>query len=149
MNKLRGFTILEMVVVIGIIGVIGTAGLSSYSAVQKKARDSRRTTDLELMRAAVEQYRSNTNAYPTTMPFPASGGNTGLCDPAGCSSGKYLESVPTDPIPPQRYVYQYESASDYTVCALLASGGTSSFGDCSSATGTQTCNYCLGPYGKK
>ena len=138
-----------MVVVIGIISIIATLGLSSYSSVQKKARDSRRVADIELVRAAIEQYRSTNNAYPTTIPYPVGGGNNGICDPAGCATGKYLEKVPTDPIPPQVYVYQYANSSDYTLCTLLSGGGTSSFGDCSTATGTQTCNYCLGPYGQK
>ncbi len=147
MNKQKGFTILEMVVVIGIIAIIATIGLSSYTSVQKKAKDSRRMADVELIRAAVEQYRSNNNAYPPAVPYPS--GNTGICDPTGCASGIYLQKLPVDPDKTQVYVYQYINSADYSVCALLYSGGTSSSGDCGTAAGTQSCNYCMGPYGEK
>lgn len=146
MKQPRGFSVIEILVVVSIITILATIGLSSYSSIQKKSRDAKRISDLELIRASIEQYRSNNNDYPTSLPYPAA--QAGLCDPSGCGSGVYLAKIPSDPIVTQRYWYQRISASDYTVCTYLTTPGTSSAGNCS-VSGTLVCNYCMGPYGVK
>lgn len=148
MKQIRAFTVIEILIVVGIVTILATLGFSTYSSVQKKARDARRTSDLEIIRAAIEQYRSNNNDYPPSLPYPIVAGNEGVCDPSGCASGTYIGKVPTDPIPTQRYVYQRISASDYTLCARVTTG-TSSFSDCSTSGTGLVCNYCMGPYGQK
>lgn len=60
----NGFTLLEMLVVIGIIAVLVTLGFASYSTVQKKARDSKRQGDLKAAQQVMEQcYSVNTSSY--------------------------------------------------------------------------------------
>ena len=68
-----GFTLLELLVVIGIIGVLVSLGVSSYSTAQKKARDSRRKSDLRTIQACMEQYYVYTDnfKYPVTDVIPA------------------------------------------------------------------------------
>jgi type IV pilus assembly protein PilE len=62
----KAFTLLEMLVVIGIISVLVTMGFVSYSTAQKKARDSKRQSDLKSFQAALEQcYSVNDYTYPT------------------------------------------------------------------------------------
>lgn len=151
MKKLRGFSVIEVLVVVSIITILATIGLSTYSSIQKKARDGKRMSDLELIRAAVEQYRSNNNQYPPALIYPNSGGNTGLCDPpflGGCTSGVYTQKIPADPDTSHKYSYELIGTSDYTICAYLTNPGTSNQGNCA-VSGTLTCNYCLGPYGQK
>lgn len=156
MKQNRAFTILEILVVVGIITILATIGLSTYSSIQKKSRDARRISDIEILRAAVEQFRSNNNDYPPDsstqfLPYPSGGGNAGLCDPSpgGCTSGIYLGKIPTDPTATQRYWYQRISASDYTLCARISPPGPSSVGNCAASGPSLTCNYCMGPYGVK
>lgn len=148
MKQTKSFTVIEILIVVSIVTILATLGFSTYSSVQKKARDARRTSDLEIIRAGIEQYRSNNNDYPTALPYPAVAGNEGLCDPTGCTDGVYLGKIPTDPVGTQRYVYQRNNSSDYTLCARVTTG-TSSFGDCSSGGTGLVCNYCMGPYGQK
>jgi type II secretion system protein G len=62
----KGFTLIEIIIVISIIGLIATIGMSSYSILNKNARDARRKADLEQVRSALELYRSNNGTYPTT-----------------------------------------------------------------------------------
>ncbi len=145
MKNKKGFSIFEVLVVVSIISILATIGFSTYASMQKKARDARRTSDLELIRASLEQFRSNNNDYPSSLPYPS--GN-GLCDPSGCGAGIYIQTLPVDPNLAQRYWYQRVSSSDYSICAYLDKPDTSSLGNCA-VSGSLVCNYCLGPYGKK
>ncbi len=62
----KGFTLLELLVVIGIIAVLVAFGTVSYSTAQKKARDAKRQTDLHSFQNAIEQcYSVNNYQYPT------------------------------------------------------------------------------------
>lgn len=62
----KGFTLLEMLVVIGIVSILVSLGIASYSTAQKKARDARRKSDLVSMQKVLEQcYAVSNYAYPT------------------------------------------------------------------------------------
>lgn len=144
----RGFTLIEILVVATIIGLLAAAGAASYMSLNKNSRDARRKVDLENIRAAIEQYRSNntTNVYPTAATAPGmSFGSGTIVD----GSNTYMNKIPNDPKSPT-YTYYYASAgSDYTLGAYLE-GGTYSACSGSLSCGTSIiCNYCLGPYGQK
>ncbi|OGK53381.1 hypothetical protein A2970_02485 [Candidatus Roizmanbacteria bacterium RIFCSPLOWO2_01_FULL_44_13] len=143
-KKLRngaGFTLIEILVVATIIALLASAASVAYSQFGKQARDARRKADLESVRAAVEMYRSNEDTYPVSITF---GGD--LCDPLGCSTATYIESIPNDPKNPTYKYYYSGTASDYTIGAYLETASTCAV--TISCTGAN-CNYCLGPYGEK
>ncbi len=54
----KGFTLLELLVVIGIIVTLVGIGTVSFSAAQMKARNAKRKADLETLYKALEQYYS-------------------------------------------------------------------------------------------
>lgn len=62
--KRRGFTIIELVVVIVVIGVLSTVATVSYRGVQKDARDSERETDVQILVAGLERYYDENGSYP-------------------------------------------------------------------------------------
>jgi prepilin-type N-terminal cleavage/methylation domain-containing protein len=62
----KGFSLLELLVVIGIIAILLAIGAASYSTVQRKSRDAKRRGDLKVLQQSAEQYYATCgNLYPT------------------------------------------------------------------------------------
>jgi prepilin-type N-terminal cleavage/methylation domain-containing protein len=65
----KGFTLIEMLVVISLIGVLAAIALISFGSVQKSARDTTRKSDLKQYQTALEMYGNLTNGlfpeYPS------------------------------------------------------------------------------------
>jgi len=59
----HGFTLVELLGVIGIIGILLTLGIGSYSNVVRSSRDAKRQDDLKLIQIALEQYYVDNNTY--------------------------------------------------------------------------------------
>lgn len=57
----RGFTLIEMLVVISLIGILAALALVSFGASQKQARDTTRKSDLRQYQTALEMYGNLTN----------------------------------------------------------------------------------------
>ena len=67
MKNKRGFTLMELLIVIAIIGILVSVSVVSYSSAQKKGRDARRHSDLKALQNAWEQYYADNSAnYPGT-----------------------------------------------------------------------------------
>lgn len=119
----KGFTLLELLIVISIIGILVTVATASYSSSQKKARNSRRMSDMKSVQNAAEQYYADNNAaYPPDTSF----------------GDEYLPSGwPNDP--KSSFTYEYTpspaapaSATSYIACAQMEGAN----GNATSATGT-------------
>ncbi|MDB5264547.1 MAG: hypothetical protein JWN64_118 [Parcubacteria group bacterium] len=70
----RGFTLIELMVVIAIIGLLSTILFSSFTLAQVKARDAGRLQTMHSMQQALELFYSKYNAYPCgALPAPSPG----------------------------------------------------------------------------
>jgi len=120
-NEKRGFTLLELLVVISILSILITLGLSSFSTSQKKGRDAKRKSDLKEIQQALEQYYS---VCGYQYPLPSGTFFTSI----NCVSPS-LSIMPTIPSDPRATPYfcgptpaaENCTASSYTICALLES----------------------------
>lgn len=113
----KGFTLLEILVVIGIIAVLVGIGSTSYSTAQKKARDAKRRGDLKAIQNCVEQYYAYNNNF--TYPFTANGNISGTI-----SCGASSLTAPSDPKTGNWYVGSNITTTTYTITADLESAGS-------------------------
>jgi prepilin-type N-terminal cleavage/methylation domain-containing protein len=60
----KGFTLIELMVVITIIAILSTVGLVLYSNAQKAVRFSKRMQDVQAIKTALEIYKNVTGTYP-------------------------------------------------------------------------------------
>jgi prepilin-type N-terminal cleavage/methylation domain-containing protein len=74
--KQKGFTLVELMVVISIIGLMSSIVLVSFNRSRMKARDARRLEDMHTIQTALEMYYDKYGYYPD---------NTDLLE-AGCES---------------------------------------------------------------
>ncbi len=82
LNK-RGFTLIELMVVVAIIGMLSSVVLSSLNTARGKGRDAQRISDIKQLKTALQlYYEDNGQTYPTAL--------SGLAP-------KYIGKIPTDP----------------------------------------------------
>lgn len=112
-----GYTLLELLVVIGIIALLVTIGLPSFSTAQKKSRDSKRKSDIAEIQQALEQYYSVCGySYPT---IAAGSFYTSINCPTPPIS--IMPAVQTDPrgLTPYYCPTPNCTSTGYTICAGL------------------------------
>lgn len=63
--KRRSFSLIEIIMVMLIIGVLSSIALSITQSTKVRSRDTKRKTDLQTVKVAVELFRSANGYYPT------------------------------------------------------------------------------------
>lgn len=134
-NSKHGFTLVELLVVIVILGVLATITLSvlSPSYFFGRGRDTRRQSDLQTVKAALEQYYlDNGRVYPNVA-------YSSLQTPLS----PYLDSFPNDP---GSYSYSYAVSSNqkcYQLSVNMERSTPSPFRVCGGSLACQNANsYC-------
>lgn len=126
----KGFTLMELMVVIAIMGLLITVGIASYKSTQAKSRDNRRKSDLAAVGRALELYYNDNGVYPPdngagklkacgASPGAACtwGGNQFNNEPNGKATTVYMVKLPADPA--ANFTYYYQRSGGYQLYARL------------------------------
>ena len=62
----KGFTLMELLIVVAIIGILSSIVLASLNAARMKSRDAKRYSDIKQIQTALELYYNENGRYPTT-----------------------------------------------------------------------------------
>lgn len=65
-NTKKGFTLVELLMVIAIIGILSAIGLTALTGARGKARDARRVADIRQYTLAYQAYFDSQNTYNST-----------------------------------------------------------------------------------
>jgi general secretion pathway protein G len=103
-RAVRGFTLLEMVVVFALIGILVGLGLPQYKYSLVKAREAVLREDLFVFRKLIDQYYQDKGKYPASLDALVQDGYLRLIpvDPMTKSSTTWVEVRETPP--PDEYV---------------------------------------------
>lgn len=110
----RGFTVLELLIVIAVFGLLATLAVLSLNSARASLRDAQRLSDISILRAGLGQYWLEKATYPASegVTLGASGTNTDKLSAAGFVSREdtttpvYLERVPVGPRGGEYYRYR-------------------------------------------
>lgn len=119
-NKQKGFSLIELLVVIGIIGMMASLILVGVSKARSQAKNARIAQDINRLNTAMELYYSKNGQYPTTV------GNYQPLIAAGYDLSTYpnfIQNLVTDrdinePVKTISYTYLYVNFSQFTPSAL-------------------------------
>jgi type II secretion system protein G len=109
-KRQHAFTLIELVVVISILAILSGVLVPRVTSHMKSARDTRRLTDLKVVRSAIEQYRLDRGIYPPANANSSSGGwdvsNDGDFIPVLVREG-YMDEDVLDPLNDSTFHYRY------------------------------------------
>lgn len=105
MRATRGFTLVEILIVVVILGILAAIVIPQFTEASTEAKISSLCSDLQTMRSQIELYKVQHN---DAMPAPEAGGATwnrltqkstqaGVVDNTNGDLGPYLQQIPTNP----------------------------------------------------
>ena len=124
LKSTRGFTLIEMLIVITIIAVLASMILVGMGGARVRARDTRRIADLHNVQNGLELYFSTNGHYPAADSWTAL--ETDL-------QSVGIKHIPDDPLKSQHYQYGHngsgDDTTDYVLGAKLEEGTNPALGN--------------------
>ena len=134
----KGFTLIEMLIVIAIIGILSSVVLVGLGPVQRRGRDARRQADLREVQNALELYFSKCGHYPGGADCDDSIGSPDWAEMAEAlkGAGIGINQIPNDPSAggneesSRNYDYATDgSGTTYVLGATLEDAGNPALND--------------------
>ncbi len=99
----RGFTLVELLIVVVIIAILAAITVVSYQGMQARARDAQRVQDVKTIAQALEMYYIDNGQYPPGLGSTAinnqwsTTADTSWPNLRNYLVPKYISALPTDP----------------------------------------------------
>ena len=128
MKKKNGFTLLEILVVIGIIGLLAVFLVPNLLGAQDRAKEAAVKSVMQSVQLAVESYNLENGVYPMGKNIPV----RSLCENYLMGAG-YIGSVPKNPFTGKQYedndtagkiIYDYDEVSNAYILTGYKRNGT-------------------------
>jgi prepilin-type N-terminal cleavage/methylation domain-containing protein len=132
-KKNKGFTIVELLIVIVVIGILATLVIVTFTGIQQKGRNTQRQTDIKAVQGYVESFYAEYGFYPTGTDLTTPAFITkymkgldpkALVDPKQAQDGSATIATATVAAGTYQYSYVASNGSGGT-CSTAASSTTS------------------------
>src|SRR6185436_13013793 len=89
----RGFTLIELMIVVAIIGILSAIAIPLYANVQARARVAKVQADLRTLASAASMYQAHMGSLPASIDNLTVTVSNGQ----GQTAGPFMASIPTAP----------------------------------------------------
>jgi prepilin-type N-terminal cleavage/methylation domain-containing protein len=141
--KQKGFTIVELLIVIVVIGILAAITIVAYNGVQARAKDSRRLNDMQVISGGLKLYYAQNGVYPTPSFNGPGGWESSSINPSQflqvLKTQNIISSVPVDPVNTStsiEYRYYRYAAGSYSCDATKGAYFVLGVVDMESSNGT-------------
>ena len=110
MGNQRGFTLIELMIVVAIIGILTAIAFPLYANIQARARVAKAQADARTLASAVVVYSAHTGGMPTALTQLSSAVVVN-----GVSAGPFVSPIPPPPTGWAAYGYTLNVDGSFTI----------------------------------
>jgi len=107
----RGFTLIELMIVVAIIGILTAIAFPLYANIQARARVAKAQADARTLASAVVVY----SAHIGTLPAALDNLTASVSNAQGVVAGPFINPIPSAPAGWAAYDYQTSAAGTFTI----------------------------------